>query len=199
MGKLVYGVGINDADYNVQKYENINGKPVRYWVCPFYVIWTEMLRRCYSDKFQESHPTYKGCLVIPEWQYFMNFKAWMEKQEWENKFLDKDLLVIGNKIYGPDTCVFVSRAINNFLTERTAKRGEFPIGVCIHKGTGRFAAQGFSLETGKRRHLGLFDDAQEAYEVWLKHKLQQAKLLASEQSDPRIAKALIDRYENYKQ
>ena len=70
--KLVYGVGINDADYVVQKYETIvyvNGKRKRrlVWICPFYQSWKHMLQRCYSNKFKERNPTYEGCSVSEEW------------------------------------------------------------------------------------------------------------------------------------
>jgi len=36
----------------------------------------------------------------------------MERQDWEGKHLDKDILIPGNKIYSPDRCIFVSSLIN---------------------------------------------------------------------------------------
>ena len=33
--KLVHGVGVNDADYNVTKRERVNGKWKTTWICPF--------------------------------------------------------------------------------------------------------------------------------------------------------------------
>ena len=46
--KLIYGVGINDADYVVKKWEEagyINGKRKRkqVWMCPYYRVWADML------------------------------------------------------------------------------------------------------------------------------------------------------------
>ena len=84
--KLVYGAGINDADYVVNKLETIgyvNGAQKRklIWACPYYRAWADMLKRCYSAKFQESRPTYAGCTVSAEWLKFSNFRAWIEKQE----------------------------------------------------------------------------------------------------------------------
>ena len=69
--KLVYGVGINDADYAVQKCEivgYVNGKRKRrlVWICPYYLAWCSMLKRCQSAKYQEKKPTYKGCSVSEE-------------------------------------------------------------------------------------------------------------------------------------
>jgi hypothetical protein len=49
------------------------------------------------------------------------------------------------------------------------------------------------------KHLGYFSTPEEAHQAWLKAKIELAKELAAEQTDPRIAKALINRYENYKE
>lgn len=189
--KLVFGVGINDADYSVQP--RIGNQPK----CPFYVKWHDMLKRCYYKKFQVSCPSYLGCSVVSEWLLFSNFKAWMENQNWEGNALDKDLLFPGNKIYGPDTCIFVSKKVNSFIVEKRINQGEFPVGASWHKASGKFVAQGTSLLSGKRESLGLFSTAEDAHKAWLAHKLEKAYILAAEQLDERVAKALIDRYENY--
>ena len=44
----IFGIGINDACYQVQPF--INGKQV---TCPFYRVWKNMMKRCYSKKLQE--------------------------------------------------------------------------------------------------------------------------------------------------
>lgn len=195
--KLLSGVGINDANYNVYEYTVVEGKTKMIWCCPFYKTWGSMLVRCYSPKYQKLYPTYIGCSVTKEWHLFSNFKAWMEAQDWKGKHLDKDILFRGNKTYSPEACVFVDPRINTFLSENGAVRGEYPIGVCFHKRDEKYTAKCCSAESGKRKHLGYFDTAEEAHEAWLVFKLEQAKILASEQSDERIAKALIERYENY--
>jgi hypothetical protein len=57
--------------------------------------------------------------------------------------------------------------------------------------------------SGTRKYLGLFSTPEEAHQAWLKAKLELAKELAAEilaeGGDPRVAKALVDRYENYKE
>ena len=201
--RLVYDVGINDADYVVQRKETIgyvNGKQKQkqIWVCPFYRAWTSMLQRCYSIKFQERHPTYIGCSVTDEWITFSSFKNWMMTQDWEGKQLDKDLLFEGNKVYSPETCVFVSGMVNLFTIDRGNDRGEFLIGVYWHNASGKFLTQCGNPFTKKNEYIGLFTCEQEAHEAWLKRKLELAHELASIQTDPRVAKALIDRYVNYK-
>lgn len=200
--KLVYGVGINDADYAVQKFEymgRLNGKKLskRIWTCPYYSKWSGMLERGHSDKFKRKQPSYKDVTVCTEWHRFSNFKSWMEKQDWEGKELDKDILFPGNKVYSPATCVFVLRIINTFILESNSTRGEYMIGVQYHSSTGKLRAVCNNPITKKRESLGLFFCEQAAHNAWLSRKLELAKELAAEQSDPRVAKALIERYENY--
>lgn len=200
--KMVYGVGVNDADYVVKKWETIgyvDGKRKQklIWVCPYYRTWTSMLERCYSAKFQDRNPTYVGCSVSDDWLTFSNFKIWMEKQNWEGKQLDKDLLFEENRVYSPKTCVFVARMVNMFTTDRGVARGEWTIGVSWNKATGKFRSSCSNPFTKKLEYLGLFTTEQEAHQAWLKRKLELAHLLAAEQTDERVAKALIARYTNY--
>ena len=199
--KLVCGVGINDADYVTQKWETIEVKGKQkqklVWECPYYRAWNNMLKRCYSSKLQERRPTYKGCSVSEEWLTFSNFKRWMECQDFEGKQLDKDLLFSGNKVYSKETCVFVTRCVNMFTTDRGASRGEWMIGVSWNKEKIKFQSQCRNPFTKKGEHLGYFTCELEAHQAWLKRKLELANLLASEQTDERVAKALIERYTNY--
>lgn len=197
--KLVCGMGINDADYVVKKFETIGyadgkQKQKRVWICKYYQTWVAMLERCYSAKLQERCPTYRGCSVSNEWLTFSAFKEWMEKQEWEGLQLDKDLLIEGNKLYSADTCVFVTRMVNMFTTDSGAARGELLIGVCWNKEKGRFQSNCSNPFTKKLEHLGYFTCEVEAHEAWLKRKLELAKELAAIQTDERVAKALINRY-----
>ena len=198
--KLVFGIGVNDANYVVQEWETtvVNGKQKKklVWLCPYYRTWKSMLARCYSTKLQERNPTYVGCVVSDEWLTFSVFRAWMTTQDWKRMHLDKDLLIESNKIYSPETCVFVSGAVNKFTTDRGAARGEFLVGVCWDKGRNKFKSQCRNPFTKKREHLGYFNYELEAHEKWAKRKLELAHKLAAIQEDPRVAKALINRYSN---
>lgn len=201
--RLVCGVGINDSDYTVQIKITVgrkeNGKVIAkcIWACPFYQTWQNLLSRCYKPTSWIKNPTYIGCSVVPEWHYFMTFRSWMEKQDWKDKHLDKDLLVSGNKVYGPDTCLFLEQRVNSFMIEANCMRGEYPVGVCFHKKTGKFQANCNNVISKKKEYLGLYETPEEAHQAWLSYKLEQAKILASQQTDLRVAKALIERYENY--
>ena len=56
---LVFGVGINDANYVTQP-----GTHNKQSKCPYYSIWKDMLKRCYSSKYLLKRPTYKGCTCL---------------------------------------------------------------------------------------------------------------------------------------
>lgn len=127
--KLVYGVGINDADYMTNMITT-EGKQI---TCPYYQKWIDILQRTHSEKYFIRYPTYRGCSVCDEWLLFSRFRSWMESQDWEGKCLDKDVIKPGNKIYSPDNCVFVSQHVNLILTTRKRFRGSLPIGVHINK------------------------------------------------------------------
>lgn len=174
--KLVFGVGVNDANYIVHPI--IDGKNM---TCPYYSTWRDMLKRCYNIKFQKRRHTYKGCSVVKSWLTFSNFKYWMDKQDWIGKQLDKDILVSGNKIYSPDTCVFVSGEINTLLVDCAASRGEYPQGVAWHKRDQKY--QVYCNVRGKPKYLGSFNTVDEAELVYLKFKINNIELIAGEQSE----------------
>jgi hypothetical protein len=185
---LVFGVGFNDADYPVNRL--VAGKQIK---CNFYSCWANMIKRCYSKKFQEKNQTYIGCSVCPEWLTFSNFKAWMEKQDYKNKQLDKDLLVVGNKTYSSDNCVFVDHATNSFTLDCGASINGRIAGVCWVESKKKFLANCSDPFTGSK-HLGYFDCKEDAYAAWLRRKHEIACKLADTQSDKRVSDALRLRY-----
>lgn len=194
--KLVYGVGINDADYIVHEYAYVDGVYKMVWRCPFYRVWGSMLGRSYSKKFKARCPTYEGVSTVEQWHRFSTFRIWMLTQDWEGNQLDKDLLYRGNKEYGPETCTFVSGQVNGFVTDSAAARGEYLIGVSWHKAASKFSVSCSNPFTGKREYLGLYNDELSAHQVWKVRKLELARELAATQTDGRVAQALIERYTN---
>lgn len=177
-------VGINDANYVVVMYEKIGDKRIRTWTCPFYRSWSNMLKRCYSVSSLKDRPTYTGCYVCDDWLYFSKFKSWMQSQEWEGKVLDKDLLVKGNKVYSPNTCLFISSNINTFITGTN--------GVSFDKE--RLLYKAYISIDDKYVFLGRYPTAQQAYEKWLERKHELACQLADNETDSRIKIALKTRY-----
>lgn len=190
MSKTYYGVAINDAGYSLTRKVD-SGVTL---VCPFYRVWMSMVVRCYSKKHQEKAVTYAGCTVCDEWLTFSNFKAWMEKQDWQGKELDKDIIKQGNKIYCPEFCSFVTKGTNLFISDNKSNRGKYKIGVSFHKQTGKLRATCRNPFTDRCEHLGLFADELSAHLAWLERKRQLAVILAGMQTDLRVSAALIDRY-----
>jgi len=193
--KLLYGVGINDSGYVLTSHGVDGGKYRKTSICPFYQCWAGMIERGYSQKTKARYPSYKETTVCSEWLLFSNFKAWMQQQDWQGKHLDKDIIVEGNQVYSPDSCAFVSPALNNFCTDTKAKRGKWPIGVSWHKCTGRFNANCRNPFTRKKQYLGSFDCPDQAYQAWKAYKHELACQLADIQTDARVAQALRVRYQ----
>lgn len=194
-GDLVYGFGVNDADYAVyvtEKSSAGSGRRIK-WYCPFYKTWNGMIERGYSEKLKEKYVSYRDVRVCEDWRYFSNFKDWMEKQDWKGKQLDKDLLVKGNKIYSPETCVFIEARVNSFITENRVNNGNFPVGVHYHQNK-YVAVCGDPYEKAGKKYLGRFLYVEDAAEAWRAHKESVAIRLAEEQTDEKIIKALVERY-----
>lgn len=171
---LVYGVGVNDADYAVTRSEVVDGKRKTIW-CPFYKVWVNMMKRCYNEKSQVAMPTYKKASVAAVWHRFSAFKAWMEKQYYVGLELDKELLSNGGKVYSPETCCFISRKVNSIVLINEKSRGEFPIGVLQSTG-GKYRSM-CSVDA-KNTHLGTYESAIAAHGAWQTAKAGAISLLA---------------------
>lgn len=168
---LVYGVANNDANYQVRVCDWVEGKTVQKWICPYYKTWIQMLTRCYSESHKSTYKYKYESLVCEEWLTFSNFKSWMEKQDWEGKQLDKDILGAGCKIYLPSTCCFVSQEINKYFNLHKNKNRDLPVGVSHqHKGRGKPYVARIHIN-GKAKHLGQYDCVETAHFTWLQEKI----------------------------
>ena len=168
----VCGVGILGAKCP----SKVNGVKTRE-----YVLWHNMLRRCYSDTnvcnvSKKRDLTYKGCEVSDNFKSYEYFYEWCHSQIGfdndcnGNPFqLDKDLLTKGNKIYSENTCVFLPQEINSLLIKRATSRGKYLIGVCWHKKGNAFVAQ-VNKNEGKQEHLGYFKTEIEAFNAYKQAK-----------------------------
>ena len=182
--KLVFDQGINDATYQVQPI--IDGKTYK---CPYYLVWICMLQRCYSKELHNRLPSYQECSVCNDWIIFSNFKAWMETQDWKGKQLDKDILIKGNKLYSPETCIFIPNHINCLLLDQKTRRGKYLLGVSWYKPYSKYRSQ---YSNGiKNITLGYFNTEKEAHEAYCKAKAEYIIEVANQQTDVRIKSALL--------
>ena len=137
-----------------------------------YDTWHSMIRRCYDEKSLSRNPTYKGCCVCNEWLNFQNFAEWFEQNyyeiEGETMNLDKDIILKNNKLYSPDTCVFVPQKINKLFVNRHNHRGILPLGVHM-KNDGKYIAR-CGNGCGNKKHLGVFDTPEKAFKAYKEYK-----------------------------
>ena len=181
MTQLVYGVGINDANYQVAHV--VDGKQV---LCPIYTKWRGMIDRVYNSK--EKRPTYIDCSVSKVWHKFMNFREWYNDQP-QSDHLDKDLKFPYNKVYSPETCNMIPVQVNKFISIKHGNNG-LAAGVSIKLGTQRYVAQISNPFTNKQQHIGYFDDEKEAELAYLTRKHQYALEMAETITNPIVSDLL---------
>lgn len=177
MRSSICGIGINDADYLTNP--KVNGKVIR---CPAYVAWSSMITRAYSQKYHAKFPTYRMVEVCEEWKSFMEFRKWWVSNQVDGWQLDKDLLS-DQLIYSPETCVYVPCWMNAFTIDSGAARGLWPIGVHLHKPSGKFNACCRNPKTAKEEHVGLFISPDSAHQAWKSRKIGWALALKRDMDD----------------
>lgn len=153
-----------------------------------------MLHRCYYKKELERHPTYRGCTVCDEWLRLSGFVPFWEANYRPKYELEKDILVKGNKVYGPDTCCFVPRRINILFTNRKRFRGELPVGVSVSENGLKYKAA--YDRNGKSTLIGQFDTPEHAFLAYKKAKEEYIKEVAQEyynsgKIDKKVYEALL--------
>ncbi len=183
---LVYDVGVNDATYPVK----VRGVQMKSYSC-----WLRLLTRCYNSNLHKLQKTYEDCYVCEDWKYFTKFKEWYDENFVEGWHLDKDLLVEGNKMYSPETCIYIPQQINCMFAINKKNRGKYPLGVSFKKSSNRFVAS--YKHEGKVMHIGYFDcpyEAREAYKFKKKEVLLDfiPKALKEYEDYEKVCKLLLD-------
>ena len=137
-----------------------------------YIIWYDMLKRCYDPKYQEKYSTYKGCEVEEYLLDFQHMCEWLDKNYYEvpgeQMCLDKDILNKGNKIYSRETCIFVPQRINKLFIKRDKARGNSPIGTTPNSSGNYVVRCNNGYE--KRICLGTYSTKEEAFRVYKEYK-----------------------------
>lgn len=154
-----------------------------------YQTWNDMLKRCYSPKSESDAKIYYKVAVAPTWHNYQVFAEWFYSNYTDGYRLDKDLLVIGNKEYSPDTCCFVPIEVNSFLTGKTGRgiyycnrRKKWVAECCIGK----------IRPNGKKRstRIGTYKDEMDALAAYKKVKLSLCDAL--ENKYPNLPSIIFD-------
>ena len=148
--KRTYGVGYKgDGKYvtRINKANSIDN-----------ITWHDIIRRCYCEDYINKHPAYRGCSVAEEWHNFQNFAEWYHENYYDigegRIHIDKDILVKGNRIYSPDTCLIVPQRINMIFMNKPNK-WNLPNGISMSK-TGKY------ITNYNGKHLGIMKTLDEA-------------------------------------
>jgi hypothetical protein len=152
-GTLVYGIGFNTGGKHKTRINKIIQKP--------YQVWYSIFRRCFDPKYQTE--AYAKTSVEPIWHSFQNFAEWFNENYIDGWELDKDILVKGNKVYGPDTCCFVPKEVNNLMITSPSKRGIYPIGVSYCNTYKQFVS---SCQTTLGQQKKYFPNSELAFEYY---------------------------------
>lgn len=120
---------------------------------------TRVMRECYH----RYNPAYIGTEIWDGWlgkEGRKRFYQWVDDHYYvideETIELDKDLLKIGNRIYSPETCLFLPKSVNSTLSACYRQvEEELPMGVRYGIGGG------YCPITGS----GTYATPEEAYEV----------------------------------
>lgn len=162
--------------------------------------WRSMRERCGKD----SH--YLDVVVCEDWKEYANFEGWSSRFVYEGMELDKDIILRGNRVYGPEFCSYVPRWLNLVLGSSKSIRGIHPIGVSFKENTkGMVSTLKKPFESrcmdlnGKKIWLGYHSTAQLAHKAWqeAKCKVIETAIIKyvdeSPNQDDRIIKGLRDR------
>ncbi len=196
MGKTVYKKPVGKIYYNQPDLKDesgnwmnsysviVNGKREIYRMHG-YAVWAGVLSRTnQAGKMVQRIPSLVG--NVNGFKDFNSFMDWCSKQEgyyqksdgiyWN---LDKDILFQGNKEYNEKTCAFVPQSLNKILILNSHRKGDCPLGVHVHKQTGKFRA-GLISKGVKSKHLGVYSTKEEAHKAWQVAKVLNMKVIISD-------------------
>lgn len=136
-----------------------------------YHVWHDMLSRCY-DPTCSNYYNYCDCTVCEDWYNFQNFVEWFNENYYEvnneRMHLDKDILYKHNRVYSPETCVFVPISINVLFTHKKSNNDNLPVGCYYNHGKIQVVCR-----TGYKQHIiGRFElnDVEGAFNAYKRFK-----------------------------
>ena len=140
-----------------------------------YGVWYHMLRLVKNDPDNNA--------ICEEWKDYNNFLEWYDKNYYslddEKMDLLKDIFDRNNKLFSPDTCVFVPYRITRLLKGKPSKT-DLPVGVGKKKNSDMYYSTCSVIKHGKKttfRHSG-FNSPDEAFMQYLKDRKQYIRDVA---------------------
>jgi hypothetical protein len=175
--KSVYGMGyLGEGKYNTGDSRTYDFAHIRYR------DWKRMLRYCLKDvKPDKNIPINKNEEVCLEWLNFQNFAKWYDENYYpiagQTMHINNNIIKPGNKIYSPDTCLFVPRNIDRLFS---TNKYNLPQGIGKHKN--KYSIQ---HKTFKERNITKFgiNSLEEAIGIITEIKINELK-------------ELVDKYKN---
>lgn len=161
-----------------------------------YARWYAIFRRCY-DEANNRFPNYEHHFVNEDWFNFQSYMEWAVNQPNYNKKgwqLDKDLLVLDNLEYGPNSCCFIPKEVNMAIITNRIQENVLGTGVIFDKKLGKFLAR--AQQTHKKsKHIGCYNTSEEAFEAYKTCKILYVRHLAEkyrEELDPLVYEAMLN-------
>lgn len=186
--KSVYEVGMIGVKYP----SRINNKQTKE-----YITWSNMLKRCFDDKYKKKNLTYKNVSCCDKWLIYENFYEWLHSQENFDKWLngsgwdlDKDILVKGNKVYSPETCCLVPNNVNKLFAKCNISGS--------YKRKDRYEVYCNNPFLNKMEYLGVYSSKKESSYAYKSYKEKIIKQVAQiEYSKGNITKGCYEAMMNY--
>lgn len=144
-------------------------------------LWSSIVRRTNKEgSYQKKNTSYN--YSANNFESYQSFASWCQtKEDYWNRDdngrwwqLDKDLLIRGNKLYSPNTCIFVPQLVNVCYSNVKAGNCGF-VGVRFDSKTQKYVSR-CCTHNSKKRHIGYYASAYEAHKAW-----QLAKVYETEQ------------------
>jgi hypothetical protein len=160
-----------------------------------YILWMGILSRTSKTNARNN---IRGNSAINEFIDFQQFAEWCQGADgYLNKdssgnywHLDKDLYSIGNRVYSPETCIFIPASLNDsFPTSPGRRKSDNLQGVTLLRKSGKYQAA--TSYKNKHVHLGTFNTKQLAHKAWQEFRVKVMEdYLSTEPCTPRIVKGL---------
>lgn len=152
------GVGYSGMDLGTGGYFEIS-----------YIKWKNMMQRCYDKKVHKYKPEYADKTICEEWQNYANFKIWFDEHYIPSDSqidLDKDLLIQGNKVYSPETCVLLAHYINAIFEYNAIDQ--------VHKNEDGMFVIGKGKCKSKKKVYATYEEAYERVCEKKEHRIEKA-------------------------